>query len=157
MEEIKPNTTGIVVENEACVIGTPANAKSEPNQFVASCINGNYPRRVIDIMPENLTNEILKTKYEGFRLVQMCAVNTKDGIMLNYSFGREYELLCYHLNIDIDTPVMSISEIFPPAFIYENEIHDLFGVKIEHISLDFEGNLYRLENKTPFMRKGDEI
>ena len=124
--------------------------------LTASCINGNYPRYVRDILPENLTNEILKTKYEGFRLVQMCAVNTKEGVMLNYSFGRGYELLCYHLFIDMNTPVMSISEIFPPAFLYENEIHDLFGVKIEHISLDFKGNLYRLETKTPYLRKEAE-
>lgn len=156
MDDKNPETTGKIVEDVNCVLDTAAKMKNEPDLFVASCINGNYPRRVIDILPENLTNEILKTKYEGFRLVQMCAVNTKEGIMLNYSFGREYELLCYHLYINADTPVMSISEIFPPAFIYENEIHDLFGVKIEHISLDFKGNLYRLENKTPFMRKGDE-
>lgn len=166
---------GFVVENESCVIPTKANnsiigdlnanreisangeVSNEKNKFVASCINGNYPRRVIDIVPENLTNEILKTKYEGFRLVQMCAVNQSDGtIMLNYSFGRDYELLCYHLNIDIKTPVMSISEIFPPAFLYENEMHDLFGINIEHISLDYKGNLYRLKDKTPYLRKEKE-
>jgi len=128
----------------------------EKLQVTPSCINGNFPRSVKDINPENLTNEILKTKYEGFRLVQMCAVNMKDGVMLNYSFGRGYELMCYHLFIDIKTPVMSISEIFPPAYLYENEMHDLFGVIIEHISLDFKGNMYRLDTKMPYLRKEAE-
>ena len=45
---------------------------------------------------------------------------------------------------------MSISDIYEPAFIYENEITALFDLNIKMISLDYHGNLYRLNNKTPF-------
>ena len=49
-----------------------------------------------------------------------------------------------------DTEIMSISNIFEPAFLYENEIVDLFGVKINLISIDYQGQLYRIEKQTPF-------
>jgi ech hydrogenase subunit D len=40
--------------------------------------------------------------------------------------------------------------IYPNAFLYENEIHDLFGVSIKDIALDYHGTLYRTSIKTPF-------
>ena len=45
---------------------------------------------------------------------------------------------------------MSISNIYGPAFLYENEITDLFGVPIQLISPDYKGKLYRIEQPTPF-------
>jgi ech hydrogenase subunit D len=48
---------------------------------------------------------------------------------------------------------MSISNIFFPAFLYENEMKDLFGVKINNIVLDFNGNLYKVAQKTPMNPK----
>jgi ech hydrogenase subunit D len=49
-----------------------------------------------------------------------------------------------------DEEVISISDIFPPAFLYENEIHDLFGINIKMMNVDYKGNLYRLSQKTPY-------
>ena len=46
--------------------------------------------------------------------------------------------------------IMSISNIYAPAFLYENEIQDLFGIKVKLMTLDYEGNLYRIEHKKPF-------
>jgi ech hydrogenase subunit D len=40
--------------------------------------------------------------------------------------------------------------IYPNAFLYENEIHDLFGVGITHIAVDYRGTLYRTALGTPF-------
>ena len=40
--------------------------------------------------------------------------------------------------------------IYPGAFLYENEIHDLFGVAITHIAIDYRGTLYRTALSTPF-------
>ena len=44
----------------------------------------------------------------------------------------------------------SISVIYPNAFLYENEIHDLFGMPITHISVDYRGTLYRTALAAPF-------
>ena len=49
-----------------------------------------------------------------------------------------------------DEEVPSISVIYPSAFLYENEIHDLFGVIITNIAVDYQGTLYRTALSTPF-------
>jgi ech hydrogenase subunit D len=45
--------------------------------------------------------------------------------------------------------VPSVSMIYPNAFLYENEIHDLFGVPIKNITIDYGGRLYQTAIKTP--------
>jgi ech hydrogenase subunit D len=34
--------------------------------------------------------------------------------------------------------------------LYENEIHDLFGLVVKDIAIDYGGSLYRTAIKTPF-------
>lgn len=106
--------------------------------------------RIMDVGPGSLVPEALQIKHDGYRLVQICATRIEKGYELLYSFGKDYELLCLRIRMDENTGVMSISNIFAPAFLYENEIRDLFGVKIDLISLDYQGNFYRTETKTPF-------
>ncbi len=106
--------------------------------------------QIISIGPGDLVSGALQMKHDGYRLVQICAIRTKTGFELYYSFAKEYNLVNMHLEIAEDTEITSISNIFEPAFLYENEIVDLFGVKIKLITLDYKGNLYRIEKKTPF-------
>ncbi len=46
--------------------------------------------------------------------------------------------------------VPSISEFFGAAFLYENEIRELFGINLTGIGLDLKGQLYRTATKVPF-------
>ena len=46
--------------------------------------------------------------------------------------------------------IPSISELFGAAFLYENELHELFGLKVEGINLDLQGQLYKTATKVPF-------
>jgi hypothetical protein len=46
--------------------------------------------------------------------------------------------------------VPSVSEFFGAAFLYENEIRELFGIDIEGIGLDLQGQLYKTATKIPF-------
>jgi ech hydrogenase subunit D len=46
--------------------------------------------------------------------------------------------------------VQSITCIYWNAFLYENEIHDLFGIPITNIAIDYRGTLYRTRIPTPF-------
>jgi ech hydrogenase subunit D len=106
--------------------------------------------QIISIGPGDLVPQALQIKNDGYRLVQICATRTKTGYELNYSFGKGYDLVNFRLEIGETTQIMSISHIYEPAFLYENEIADLFGVNIKLITLDYKGNLYRIEKKTPF-------
>lgn len=106
--------------------------------------------QIMNIEPDELVSKALQIKHNGYRLGQICATRIKEGYELLYSFAKEYEIQHLRLVISEDTEIMSISTVFEPAFLYENEIVDLFGVKIDLISIDYKGQLYRIEKKTPF-------
>jgi len=101
------------------------------------------------ISPNDLLGETVRLKSDGYRLVAISCTN-KDGIEISYSFDKDYELINLRLNIEDSEEVESISFIYQFAFLYENEIKELFGVKIKNISLDFNDNLYKTSIKTPF-------
>ncbi len=87
---------------------------------------------------------------EGYRLVQVGCSTLSSAYELTYSFDREYRFRNLRITVAPDEEVPSISVIYPNAFLYENEIHDLFGVTITHISVDYRGTLYRTALSTPF-------
>lgn len=87
---------------------------------------------------------------DGYRLEQICAMS-KDGVTeLLYSFDKDLELTNFKLTVPEDMTISSISGSYWPAFIYENEIHDLFGVTFTDLVLDYHGNFYRISSKTPW-------
>ncbi len=102
-----------------------------------------------EISPNDLLTEIMKIKNDGYRLVAISCTN-KNGMELTYSFDKDYELLNIRLITDTETELPSISILYPYSFLYENEIKELFGVKITGIMPDFNDNLYKIPVKTPF-------
>lgn len=105
---------------------------------------------VINIEPGDLALKTLEHKRSGDRLGQICAVRTENGFDLLYSFIKDYHMTNYKVAIDEDTEVVSISDVYPTAMLYENEMTELFGVKIKYINLDYHNKLYRLNEETPF-------
>jgi ech hydrogenase subunit D len=89
-----------------------------------------------------------------YRLVQICAVNSGNGVEMSYSFGLEYNMITLRCNVAEGDTVPSVTPVWRGAFCYENEIKDLFGVKIENISVDFLGNFYKVAKKHPFAAAG---
>ena len=119
------------------------------------------------ICPENILEEIpvdilldksLEKKKQGLRLSQACAAYVNDKYELSYSFANDetYELTTLRVVIDKDTVVPSITEIVPSAVFYENEMKELFGIKIVMLSMDYENRLYRIEQEAPMGPKKEE-
>ena len=86
----------------------------------------------------------------GFRLVQICAATLPDCIELNYSFDKDYAFENLRLLVNREDEIPSISLVCWSAFIYENEIHDLYSINIKNINIDYRGNLYRTGVKGAF-------
>lgn len=106
------------------------------------------------IQPEELLNRAYDLKSSGNRLVQIHCTMLKDGrFEVNYSFDKDMEFTNLRLQIAQDVEVMSISGIFFPAFLYENEIKELFGVKVMNMAVDFNNGLYKKAKATPFNDK----
>ncbi len=88
--------------------------------------------------------------HDGWRYVQILAVNKDNGVDLVYSFMKDGTLDNYVISdVARDAHVPSISDLYLEAFVCENEIHDLFGVAYQNIAIDFLGNFYHLSTEKP--------
>ena len=98
--------------------------------------------------------QVIRFKMDGWRVAQLCAVRLPDGYELSYSFCKGYDMRTLRLTLATDDTVPSITQIYPGAFLQENEAAELFGVKIESIQGDYHDKLYRIARPTPFKEKG---
>ena len=107
-------------------------------------------QEIIDIEKLSILNKTRDMKNAGYRLVQICAL--KD-LSLLYSFEKDDKLMVLRFSADCES-VESISGVYSYAFMYENEIKDLFGINIVNINLDFNGHFYETAIKMPFREAG---
>jgi ech hydrogenase subunit D len=98
-----------------------------------------------------LLDKVEAMKAQGRRLVQISATRLPDAVELTYSFDLDSQLANLRLTLPADKlQLPSISSIYLCAVLYENEIHDLFGVQVDGIAIDFKGNFYKTAVKFPF-------
>jgi len=89
-------------------------------------------------------------KKDGCRLVQIGCTKVGDDYEINYTFDKDYVLTNLRITIKQDTVLPSVSSVYFGAFVYENEIHDLYGIKVAGMNIDFGGHFYRTTIKQPF-------
>jgi len=114
-------------------------------------------QETVAIGKEDLLSKAQALMSDGYRLVQIGCTKLADHVQVDYSFDKDYKF--YNLRIKLPLTKLelpSISAICLPAFLYENEIHDLFGINVTNISIDFKGKFYRLEKDAPFMQQTDD-
>ena len=91
---------------------------------------------------------------QGYRLVQIGATSLPPGAEVNYSFDKDYHFLNLRLTLPAPTAeIPSISGVYWSAFLYENEMHDLFGFQIKGMAMHYKGNFYQMSRKFPFVDK----
>lgn len=105
-----------------------------------------------EIALDTLLVEADALKLDNWRLVQILCVATEEGYELSYSFGGGYAMRTLRVRVGRRDPVPSITPHFGAAFLYENEIRDLFGVRIERIDPDWLGKVYDVEKEKPFAK-----
>ena len=93
---------------------------------------------------------VASLRSSGYRLVQICSTTLADRYEMNYSFDKDRQFRNLRFTVLPGETVPSISLIYGNAFLYENEIHDLFGITIEHMTIDYHGTLYQTRIPAPF-------
>ncbi|MCR5468739.1 MAG: NADH-quinone oxidoreductase subunit C [Lachnospiraceae bacterium] len=118
----------------------------------------NPENKLEEINHEKLLRKVLVMKNNGMRLAQMCSAFVDGKYELSYSFADDetYELQTLRVIVEPDTAIPSITEIYPYAFFYENEINELFGVNVKFINNDYHKKLYRIDVEAPFAKKEDK-
>ena len=110
---------------------------------------------LVEITPDQLLGNVMALKNNQLRLSQICCAYVNEKIELSYSFADDNtnEYLNLRIVTEKDTEICSITEFYPYAFLYENEMKELFGVNMRMINMDYNQKLYRLKDETPFINK----
>ena len=67
------------------------------------------------------------------------------------STGPSLELIRETVKTGDEVP--SISAFFGAAFLYENELRELFGINVTGIGVDLKGQLYKTATRVPFSHR----
>ncbi len=113
-------------------------------------------QEMVGIEKRDLVEMVASLRSSGHRLVQICATTLADRYEINYSFDKDRRFRNLKFTVLPGEAIPSISLIYGNAFLYENEIHDLFGITVEHMTTDFRGTLYMTRIPAPFAVKVPE-
>lgn len=106
---------------------------------------------IVPVTSDTLVAEVKALRDQSWRLVQIGVTALGDTLELNYSFDLEQRFRNLRLQIPAaGARLPSVSGVYWCAFLYENEIHDLFGLAFDGLALDFKGNLYQTAKPFPF-------
>ena len=104
------------------------------------------------LIPIELSELMARTeqyKKDGNRLVQIGCTKVDDLYEISYSFDKDFVFQTIRVIIPQTTELPSISGIYWGAFVYENEIHDLYGITVTGMNVDFKRTFYRTTIKYP--------
>lgn len=107
-------------------------------------------QRFEDLAVETVPERAAELKREGWRMVQICGVPQTGGTELIYSFDKDFSLLNLRATVPSGTGVGSITPSYWAAFVYENEVHDLFGVEFDGMEMDYKGTFFRTGTPYPW-------
>ncbi len=106
----------------------------------------------------DLLTRTAEFKVKGWRFVQCCATDTgNDTFELLYTFANDDtgELTSLVIPIAASDEVPSVGDMYPASFMFENEMHDLFGITVAGIVLDYHGGFYHLHIPTPMAKSSE--
>lgn len=107
--------------------------------------------RFIDIAIDDITPVKEQKLADGWRAVQILATSCyEEGTDVLYTYTKDDVMENYIVHgVKKDDVLPSITDAFIGMFVFENEIHDLFGVNIKDIAIDFGGRFYDLAMPEP--------
>lgn len=96
-----------------------------------------------NITPEALRDEVQVFADGGWRFVTLSqTVVDENTLALYYHFDKNLSMSHLRMEVDRNTPIPSISDIYFCALLIENETQDQFGVTFDGLILDYKGALY---------------
>ncbi len=102
------------------------------------------------LLLDGVHDEAQRRHDDGWRYVQMLAVNKDESADVIYSFMKDGMLENLVVSdVPRDAHIPSITDLYLEAFVCENEICDLFGINFDGIAIDFHGNFYKLATDKP--------
>ena len=94
---------------------------------------------------DTLVEEVGRLQKQGSRFATATGLDEGDHFEVIYHFVLNQQLTNLRLAVPKDQTVPSISQVFPGAFLIENEMKELLGIQVTGISVDYGGKLFKLE------------
>jgi ech hydrogenase subunit D len=120
-------------------------------------------QKITEIPLGILLEQVQGMHSSGRRLAQICCTRLAFDHEVNYSFDsgpdvaavpQEPRFVTLRVHLPLENPELpSISCFYWSAFLYENEMHDLFGVNVKGMAVDFHGKLYTTAVPAPYAAK----
>jgi ech hydrogenase subunit D len=112
------------------------------------------PQTVEEIPLAALLERVQRMQVEGWRIVQACCTRLVADQEVNYSFDKDGRFHTLRVRLPMNDPELpSISPFYWSAFLYENEMHDLFGITVRGMAVDFHGHFYTTMVPTPYVTR----
>ena len=102
------------------------------------------------IKREDVHQVAVEKKQAQWRCLQMCCTNTENGLDVTYTYQKDDVVDNLMVKgVQKDEHVQSITDVYIGLFPFENEAHDLFGLQVDDIAIDFQGRFYDLAVPEP--------
>jgi ech hydrogenase subunit D len=89
----------------------------------------------------NLLERVQEFAEQKMRFITATCVDRGPSIEVLYHFDKNLEMRHLRLLVGKDEDLPSISGTYLCAFMVENEMKELFGLKIEGLALDYQGKM----------------
>ena len=100
-------------------------------------------QEIVEITPDQVVGACARKKAEGCRFVTMtCVALDEERLEVLYHFDRDFQLEHLRLTVSKDMLLHSVSDVYFAAFLVENEIQDLFGLRFAGLAIDYRRTLY---------------
>jgi Ni,Fe-hydrogenase III component G len=121
---------------------------------------------VTEITVQSLLTEVQNMFFNNYRFVTAtCVDNNNDTVDILYHFDKDYKLTNFRMTVQKGSTIPSISKIYFCAILVENEIQELFGVKVTNMAIDYGGHMLltdaapespMLRQQITIVKKGEE-
>ena len=110
-------------------------------------------KNIYKIPKEDLIETVMQMRTKKKRLAQICCSLYEGVYDVTYSFAEETNIQHIRVCVPEEETIPSIIRIYSCAIFYENEMRELFGLKVEKEDPNANMNLYRIDAVTPFAPK----
>lgn len=105
---------------------------------------------------EHLLQRVEELAAQGMRFITTTCIDNGERFDVYYHFDHNLELIHLLVTIDRDEALPSITPVYFCAFVAENEMKDLFGLRVDGLNVDYQGRMLVSEEvPAPPMRRSD--
>ena len=96
------------------------------------------------VSTESLFLYVNQFKAQGARFITITARDMGDGFQVIYHFELDNQVTNLYMTVDKEKAVPSITGLYGVAFIAENEVQDLFGLRFSDLNIDLGGRMLKV-------------